>query len=1149
MKRRPTDIVSTCIAAVSALVLILGLNFSGSQDGTVHSATRAERILERRVAQMDGFVGKALACDPGTWMDLEGLPEDIVVYRYVGDTLKAWNNQFPVLNDNLASNVMFQLLVNPRRDMQSPLSKVEEEISFMELGPRWYLAKSRTEGDVTVIAGLEIRNRSLRVPENLTIRPLSYSGGTAVSVGGVPQFKILCESTAPSPDANSGLVLLSAAILMAAAMVYMAGRRSLKASACAALVTAGTLLSIYLWGMGGRSGLEMFSPSLYADGPLFYSLGAVLLTNLLILISIICLYVARHEVYRRIKTREQLIWSSYAGLMAIFLILVYAFFSLRSIIANSGISLELYRIGMLSAYSGVVYLSFITLLMSIVMLVQMLQPGISRMTGHHFDPFSARNRVVAAVLIASFIVVSAGVFGFQKERSRVDVWANRLAIDRDIILEMQLTRAEPQIAADMMISSLSFFDNTEASIANRIAEGYLARVQQDYDIAVMVFHNEMPAPLENAVPVADNSRFFYSQTGNGHSRYDGIFVYYSRDYGTSVVNLVIEPKVEGRTMGYAKILDISRPGRVSMPSRYSYARYVRDELTSFDGKYAYSTALVGNVRDAVHDSRGYFTEGKYVHFVNHLSDSEVVLISRPVVGAYSYFIAVALVAVFAFMFLSLVVIRRRTRNTVFERSYYKERITFVLMSSLILTLVVMAAASMVFVNRRNDENKHRIMTDKINSIQSIITGRIRGAKTTADLNNPDVANLLKVVEDNTFSDVTLYTPSGEVFMSTSPDVFDGTRLGRRMNEKAYEDIVYNKLRYSIQLEKVGKRRFYCMYAPMLGDNGEMIAIIASPYSTQSYNFEYDAFMHTMSILAVFLVLLLISRFTSKAVVDRLFKPLSAMSRRMSSTNLGSLEYISYEQDDEVATLVKAYNRMVTELTESTKQLAQAERDKAWSGMARQVAHEIKNPLTPMKLQVQRIMHLKEIDAPGWQDKFDGAAKVILDHIDILTETANEFSTFAKLYTEEPTRIDLDKLLQEEIQMFDNHDDVQFDYYGLAQATIMGPKPQLTRVFVNLLGNAVQALEGRTGGRVMISLRNGVEDGFYDVVVEDNGPGVAEKNIERLFTPNFTTKTGGSGLGLAISHSILDRCGASIRYSRSFTLGGACFTVSYPKDMQ
>ena len=239
-------------------------------------------------------------------------------------------------------------------------------------------------------------------------------------------------------------------------------------------------------------------------------------------------------------------------------------------------------------------------------------------------------------------------------------------------------------------------------------------------------------------------------------------------------------------------------------------------------------------------------------------------------------------------------------------------------------------------------------------------------------------------------------------------------------------------------------------------------------------------------------------------------------------------------------------------------------------MARQVAHEIKNPLTPIKLQIQRVIRLRDRQAPDWEEKFDQIAPVILDSIDTLTDTANEFSTFAKLYNEPHVLIDIDRLISDEISLFDEKDNISFQYFGLQGAEVMGPKPQLTRVIVNLLTNAVQAIENahneameaaRGGqvlsgdgisassgamGRIFVALRNSTRNGFYDIVVEDNGPGVRDENRSRLFTPNFTTKSGGTGLGLAICRNILERCGGEISYSKSFTLGGACFTVRLPK---
>ena len=292
----------------------------------------------------------------------------------------------------------------------------------------------------------------------------------------------------------------------------------------------------------------------------------------------------------------------------------------------------------------------------------------------------------------------------------------------------------------------------------------------------------------------------------------------------------------------------------------------------------------------------------------------------------------------------------------------------------------------------------------------------------------------------------------------------------------------------------------------------------------------------------------------------MFEPLLEMGRKMSNADIHNLEPIRYQRVDEISSLVEAYNRMVKELSDSTIRLAQAERDKAWSQMARQVAHEIKNPLTPIKLEIQRLIRLKERGNAQWEEKFDKVASVVLEHIDILSETANEFSTFAKLYSEEPVLVDLDKTLRDQILIFDNKENVSIEYIGTENALVMAPRPQLIRVFVNLIANAIQAVEikqkeaighGETpiDGKVVIALRNSNSDGYYDIVVDDNGHGVKEENLGRLFTPNFTTKSGGTGLGLAICRNIIEKCEGTITYSKSFGLGGASFTVTIPKLKQ
>ena len=235
--------------------------------------------------------------------------------------------------------------------------------------------------------------------------------------------------------------------------------------------------------------------------------------------------------------------------------------------------------------------------------------------------------------------------------------------------------------------------------------------------------------------------------------------------------------------------------------------------------------------------------------------------------------------------------------------------------------------------------------------------------------------------------------------------------------------------------------------------------------------------------------------------------------------------------------------MVDDLEESTKKLAQTEREQAWSEMARQIAHEIKNPLTPMRLSIQHLVRLKQRGVDGWEQKFEEVAGSILEQIDILSETASEFSSFAKFYYEENTVLNLYNIITEQKILFDTRDNIRilFDYTS-EEACVFARKGQIIRVVVNLLSNAIQALEAIGRGYVRISLSQ--KNGSYVVSIEDNGTGVKDEDVVKLFKPNFTTKSSGTGLGLAISRNIIEQSGGTIWYSRS-ELGGANFSFSLP----
>ena len=1144
------------LAFAGVVVLVIAIALSRSPGDTSIAAKRVERCANRRVAILENLMEHPE----------DKVPSDMVIYRYVQDSLCNWSNRFPVYNDNLRSGMMFQSIINPRMSFVSPLAEVTDSLSFLNLGDKWYLIKCIDDGYNKTIGGLEVMNISdntsfygvnpkLRLGDRFTVKPLVYSGGSEVVVEGRPQFKVHYDSLGGNVTTDFGLVWISFVLLVAAGCIFLECRRTLRRFGITVAALAVPVSAMYIWSVRADSAVKIFSPILYAGGPVLHSLGTVVIINLAILLLVGSLYLVRKDIFLRVRTPWAIALSVLADILAIAGIFVYTHVALKSIIMNSGISLEIYKIEELSIWSAIVYLSFLSLLMCIPLLVQMLQPASSRLFGRHMDALSAGNRVGFATVIAIYLVLVTSLLGFRKEQDRLEVWANRLAVERDISLELQLRGVENMIAADMFISSLAVLDNGESSIKNIITDTYLSRVSQNYNISVFVVNEDTPARrvemvnnrMRGGEPIADNSRFLYCESPSGQPRYMGSFLYIHETYGLSRVFVEVQPRSGSQEKGYMSLLGTSAPGRFNLPPKYAFARYRGRSLATFKGNYAYPMTMDEDLASQVYDEgMEVINSDGYTHFVYVVADDEAVIISRPRISDFDYVVSVVFIALFAFLMLSLLSLGRRRHDN--ERSYYKTRITWVVMTALILTLVTMSVTSALYVYRRNLANLDNLMSDKVCAIQSMLQDELRNIRGRQGFMSLQMMTALETVGNNTNSDITLYTPDGRLGLSTYREVFERLMEGGRMDRDAFENIVLKGKRYFINKEKIGSISCYNMYAPIMGPDNRLAAILSSPYTGgETSILEMDALRHLLAIITLFLLLLLLARFSVSKVLDRMFKPLKEMGRKMNNADIGSLEYIEYDRDDEISSLVEAYNRMVTDLSESSVKLAQAERDKAWSGMARQVAHEIKNPLTPMKLQLQRIVRLKAKGDPEWQDKFGEVAKVLLDHIEILTDTANEFSSFAKLYTEEPTEFDLDKVLQEEISMFDNKENITFSYIGFEGARVSGPKPQLTRVFVNLINNAVQALEGNPDGRIMVSLRNSVaSDDYYDIVVEDNGPGVAEENIGRLFTPNFTTKNGGSGLGLAISRSILERCGARIGYSRSFHLGGACFTVQYPR---
>ena len=1168
-------------------ILFLALSMARSPIGDVEKiADKTESKLAARMEILDTYIRKALETEEGSWPEIGKLPDDMVIYRYVNDSLQSWSNQFAVLNDDISSKLVFQRMSNMMDRIVSPLSEIEETVSYRTIGPIWYVTKSvsGTRND-RIIAGLEVKNtlidgirtnengvnKALKLPNIYSIQPLGYNGGADVSIDGVPLFKVLCETIVPYGFFNNSVLKWISLILFAlATILLLASRRTIKVF-MGVLASLGVMAVVsFFWAQKMNESMDLFSPTIYADGQYLNSLGVLILTNSFITMLCICLYLIRDRFVAlaradRERTRTKMAAYGLAILTTGICIFAYTHITLKSLIMNSNISLELYRWNDNIRYTALVYLSYTGLLFCLLLHIQALRPVVKRFFGISYNILSRWGILLFALICAFYFTCTSSTMGFRKEVDRVTVWANRLAVDRNLALEIQLRSVEESIANDQLLSALSMLENTAGMLQNRISDNYLSRIRQDNSITVHVYKEDDKTGTENfntitrsGTPISEGSRFFFLTDGNGRSTYAGTFFFWNKEHGLVRMLLMVEPNSNREDRGYYSILGrFSKPGEINIPSFYSYAKYIDDRLVSYKGNFPYPTVsfVSGNSRLASEDSHVLRMKDN-VHFVNMVSENEVIVISRKQRSATAYFTSFSYLFLMIYAILFLFV-RQENKKQIFKKNFFRKRINTILFTSSLLILASMAVISVLFVYKRNEANMYDLMSTKINTIQALMETRVRQASSWQDLLHPDMISSLENIGNTTKSDITLYTPEGKVFHSTNPEVFEKQILGSRINEDAYKNIRYMHQRFFIHREKITDYRYWMLYAPVFNDNRQMIGIISTPYTDRNYDFRREAFSHAALLINLFLLLLIASLLLSTRELNRIFSPLVEMGKKMDKTDIHNPEYIIYKREDEISTIVDAYNRMQEDLAASTKMLASAERDKAWSEMARQVAHEIKNPLTPIKLEIQRLIRLKQKGNPAWEEKFDKVADVVLEHIDILTDTANEFSTFAKLYSEEPVLINLDKILKEQLLIFDNKENVKISYIGLEDAYVMAPKPQLIRVFVNLITNAIQAVEIHQkelmenegefiSGKIFIGLRNSTKDGYYDIVFDDNGAGVKEENLDKLFTPNFTTKTGGTGLGLAISRNIITKCEGEISYRKSYALGGASFTVTLPK---
>lgn len=410
---------------------------------------------------------------------------------------------------------------------------------------------------------------------------------------------------------------------------------------------------------------------------------------------------------------------------------------------------------------------------------------------------------------------------------------------------------------------------------------------------------------------------------------------------------------------------------------------------------------------------------------------------------------------------------------------------------------------------------------------------------------PYLDHLLVKLSNVFFTDLTLYGPDGVMLATSRARIFETGLLGDRMDPRAFRAMAINGTSSFLQEEHIGDAAFRTSYAPFRNEEGRVLAYLALPYFAKQAELEKERAGTMVAIVNLFVLLFVLSVIAAAFIANWTTRPLRLLEQGLERIGLGSgNEPIRYRGHDELGRLVAVYNRKVAELRASAERLARSERESAWREMAQQVAHEIKNPLTPMKLSMQHFQRTWDPDAPDAAERLARFSSGMVQQIDALSGIASAFSDFARMPKARPEQLDLGEVVHTAVSVFHGTPDARLSVQQdkAEPLPIRADREQLLRVFNNLLKNALQAVPEGRSAEIRVTLQR--LDDKVIARVQDNGTGIPEADRDRIFRPNFTTKSSGMGLGLAMVMRIVEAAGGNVSFT-SREGEGATFIVELP----
>jgi len=458
----------------------------------------------------------------------------------------------------------------------------------------------------------------------------------------------------------------------------------------------------------------------------------------------------------------------------------------------------------------------------------------------------------------------------------------------------------------------------------------------------------------------------------------------------------------------------------------------------------------------------------------------------------------------------------------------RRKIQLVLSTVVLCTFMYIGVSIMRFERKHYEETQREQMAYKARYVQTTLQQMYFSHMNLSPGETPVLNIDLRALARTYEADIHVYDLRGRLVGSSTPGLFEQGFLNYMIDPEVL--FLHNQDQVKVKYEQKGQVRYLAAFTEFVNGSNVPIGYIGIPFFISETDVAHEV-DHVMSrLMPPFILMLVLTLLISYWIARAITRPVRSLINKMQHFALGQDNHIVYEYKDEFGELVNRYNLLVDELEQMTRRLVYSEREGAWRTMARQIAHEINNPLTPMKLTVQQLQRLR--GSEGFEQKFTKASDMLVEQIDNLSRIATSFSTFAKLPQVVTSEVDVaQKLSQAIVLQQNNSGHIPVRYVGPDNGVMAyADREQIGQVFTNILKNALQALEGRNDGDIIVMLKD--IDHQIEISFSDNGPGIAQEFQSKVFTPNFTTKSTGTGLGLAISKNIVEGSDGRITFTTS-----------------